>query len=419
MTAKYLAAVAAALLLFALLQVTTKGPNPTAESLAIEVKPAALSLAAIMQMAGTPQFQQYAETLALANNTNAQTLRQLATLMKDLDSEMKTLEEALAQNNATEAQNAYAKAQSDLNQIKGLLTELGIWDQAKDYYTAAYLRLEAYGRALQRKASSNVTLQAPQRVRAGGTMTINITVSPPNGTLLIYLDGNLTGEAAIAKRKAIRLPVNIYKPQIELAVVYVPNSPQYGPSSANATIGVEYLNTTIEAQCPQATWGEAVKINGTITSDAKYVTVKIDNMAENATAVGGTFSAVVNTTELTPGPHVAKIYAPPSANATCLLNITAEPPPLRIPNVLIAGVPLALTPYYRYTPSLLESTGPKRLALYIPPHFPYSGATVEAEVILINPLQIAAVAGLAAFLAAVLRRRAQTAVWRETPSDFA
>ncbi|MEM3997587.1 MAG: DUF4129 domain-containing protein [Pyrobaculum sp.] len=431
MAMRHLLAVAVALLMFALVQISTWGPNPATERLAIDLKPAALRLSTLIQLAGTPEFRQYLDIVTMANNTQAQALRQLSMLVKTLDFEMSRLAYAVAQNNITEANDAYAKAKSALDQIKKTLTELGLWEGAKEYYTAAYVRLENYRQALEKKTPSNITLRAPQRVRAGQTITLHISVRPPNGTLLIYLNEALIREEAVLNKKEVSVRINVYKPAVVLTAVYIPRDAKYGPSRANATLNVDYLNTTVSLQCPpNVKWGSAVKINGTVTSNTDHVTLRVGKNVVNITTTNGTFSAVINSTDLTPGTYLLRLYVPPSgmyapAAATCVLNITADPPPLNKPTALISGLPTALTPYFYYTPSILETTGPKNLTIYIPPHLPYSEATVQLNTWVINPVQIGAAFGLLAFFTAtVLRRRPreptpQPHVLEPTPLDYA
>lgn len=427
MAVRHLIAVAASLLLFVLVQMATWGPNPAAERLAIDVRPAALRLSTLISLAGTPEFRQYIGVVALANNTQAQALRQLATLLKTLDFEMGRLAYAVAQGNVTEARGAYARAKDSLEQIRKLLIDLGLWEGAREYYTAAYVKLERYRQAFEKKTPSNISLQAPARVRAGQTAVLNVTVRPPGGTLLIYLDRDLIREESVAEKRTVSIKINVYKPSVLLTVVYLPNDARYSPSQVNTTIYVDYLNTTLIVKCPPVVkWGDVVEISGTVTSGARRVVLQVGRSAVNITTINGSFTAVVNTTELAPGAYRLRLYAPPSgmyapANYTCLLNITADPPPLSTPGVLISGLPVALTPYFYYTPSFLESTGPKNLTIYIPPRFPYSEAVVRLDTWVINPVQIGAAVGLLAFLtAAVLKNRPTPQTFSEpAPRDYA
>lgn len=411
---KYVIVVAVALLLFALLQTTAAGPKPWLESPHVELKPIGLKLSSLAQLAGSPEFRQYAELILLANNTQAEKIRQLATLVKQLDAEMSTLASAVAEKNFTEAKRAYAAAKATLEQIRRLLLELKLWEEAKDYYTAAYLRVESYGKALEERPPANLTLIAPSKARAGSTIYIEAWAQPPNGTLSIFLEGRLVKEVPLQGHVRVPVVLNVYKPEAVVSALYMPNDGKHGAAQANATIHVEYVNTTIRLQCPtEVKWGRAASLEGVVSSDVQQVVVKIGELTMNASVSRGVFQVLVNTTALPPGVYNATVYAPPSgiyapASASCVFNITAEPPPLaQPPQVLIAGIPAALTPYFRYTPSLLEATGYRKFAIYIPPHMPYSGAVAEFEAVLINPVQIIALGGFAVFLTTMALKRAR------------
>ncbi|MEZ0248551.1 MAG: DUF4129 domain-containing protein [Thermoproteus sp.] len=409
---KYALVVATALLLFAAaLQLTTKGPNPNAEALAIDVRPAALKLAEALAVAGTPQYREYEGLAALANSTQAQQIRSLAYLVQSLNRDMSSLASAVAAGNKTAASIYYASAQSRLAQIRTLLTQMGLWESAKGYYLSAYAKLEAYRQALENKTPAVVEVYAPEAVEAGGTARILAETRPPNGTLLVYLDGVLTNTTRTGRAAEIAVRIAAYKPSVNITVAYIPDDPHYSAAVNTTAIKVIYYNSTLELQCPgEVQWGGTLYVRGRTDSAAPLVAIRIGDVVENFTTAGGAFEAELNTSMLAPGRHKVTAYLPPSgmyspASATCLVNITAEAPQARVPALLVAGVPTPITGYYAYTPGPLVPTGPAHVVIYVPPHYPYSAAEIEADVFVVNPIQIATAAGLAAALAAMLRRR--------------
>ena len=410
---KYVAAIAAALALFAAVQLAVKGPNPAAESMVIEVRPAALKLSQLVALAGLPEFRQYAAAIAAANSSAAQELRKLAALVKALDDETTQLAAAAAAKNATAAQTHYANAKSLLEQIRKTLTSLGLWDAAKDYYTAAYLRIEALRRTAEEKPKAKLWLDAPTAAEAGSRVIIRTTVEPPNGTLFIYLDGALINQTRIAKSYTVTVAIRKYTQVVEISAVYVSDDQRYGTAENKTVIRVVYKNATLALQCPpEVKWGDTLTVAGTTNSPAKAATIRLGRAAFNVTVSEGRIYAAINTTALAPGVYNLTVSIPPSgayapASASCTVNITAPPPPLRLPTLLIAGLPTAITDHYYYTPNIFEPTGTRKFSIYVPPNYPYAGAYVEFTATVVNPLQIGAAAALAAFLAATAAKRAR------------
>jgi len=429
---KYVAAIAVALALFAAVQLAVKGPNPAAESMAIEVRPVALKLSQLIALAGLPEFRQYAAIIAAANSTVAQELRKLATLVKDLDREMSLLSKAAALKDRESAQLHYTGVKADLEQIRKMLVSLGIWDLAKDYYTAAYLRAEALMKSLEEKETAEekvpakLLLYAPSVVYAGDKATVAVEVDPPSGSLYIYLDGGLVDEAKIGRNYTFTIPINVYKPSVELLAVYVPQDPKYGSAENKTTIQVVYVSPELKLQCPrEVAWGNMLIITGSTTSRAKTATLRIGWLTAVATASNGSLVWKINTTALTPAVYSAAASLPPQgiyapATASCTVNITAPAPPVKTPWLLIAGVPVQITDYYTYTPSPLEPTGPHTISIYIPPHYPYAGIRVEFTALVLNPLQIGAAAALALALVAPFLKKRQAAAAQplDTPTPY-
>ncbi len=244
----------------------------------------------------------------------------------------------------------------------------------------------------------------------------------PQEHIAIYLQGRPVALATTDEdgRYAATIRVAVYAPLAEVTALYMPppGSP-YAPSNATVQIRVIYNQTTIAIAAPrEVKWGDPIPVEirqatpltrkAVVTITNRTTTLRYEIVITDAAALA------IPTTDLTPGIYTITAAAQPlglwaPSTATTQVAVVAEKPKitLQAPPMLIAGLPaqihaaaepeLPVEIYLGDRPlngavPLDVSTGPTALRAVTRRQPPYDHAQATAEVLVVNPIQLAVVA---------------------------